>query len=655
MQERKPTKTDITEPRDVLASQKIRSIPKVKPGVSFRARVTLYSYFPSLGVKAAERTAARRSGGELRSRPAVSRGFAYAAAAAVVVLALFGGLTIAAGSAVPGDALYGFKKVRESVELAFTGSGSGGAEKNLQLAETRMTELSTLASKNQASADRVESIARDFEAKTAAVDKVLQEGKAGDEAATIATRLRNVTAQKDNVVRHLAAVEPSGLLAPVTNAKVRVTSNGRDQYFTTDASGRFDAAPTDVAAGSEALVEADGRRQIMQLGEAAPAVSGQATARLENAVGSVVVGKPQTLTAVISRSDGTPAAFKTVRLRDNTNTSMIDGRTGDAVLETDANGKVSFSITKTSVDRMTRLTALVEDSAGEVAVATIGGLELPATSAATPVAATAFGPSDNLSNIELDNGLVKVTFDRVVPGRVVTSVTRGGFTSLPLEDPLGAVPGAVVSARLVAAAGNSASYEVSITAPVGGSNATRVWRVGLNQGEEFARMTCTFEKSSSAAAAGQDDLKVLNVNCPGAVISVSGQAYDASGKAEAVLLSFDRAAPYATCGSGASMTTIAVPVDSPSVPAGWLVSPSSLGVQAQSSMPALAGSAGMEFMVTVGDAKSAQELGHKAVAGAGQTALNDAYDCTGEGFLLDVTDSGQKKTVGVYKKYKSIF
>jgi Domain of unknown function (DUF5667) len=655
MQEREPTKTDITEPRDVLASQRIRSIQKVRPRASFRARVMFYSDFPALGVKAAERSAGRERVPEKKSRPAVSRGFVYAAAAVVVLVALFGGLTMAAGNAVPGDALYGFKKARESIELAFAGNGSGGAEKNLQLAETRMAELSMLVSKNQASPDRVESIARDFEAKTAAVDQVLQQGKAGDDAGTIATRLKNVTAQKDNVVRHLAAVEPSGLLAPVAAGKVRVTSGGRDHYYTTDATGKFDANAPDIAAGSETLVEADGRRQIMQVGDQAPATSNQPTARLENVVESLLVGKPQTLTAVFSKSDGTPASYKTVMLRDTTGTSSIDGRTGESVFETDANGKVSFSITKTSVDRMTKLAAVVEGVPGEVTIAPIGGLELPAGSTATPVAAIAFGPADNLSNVELDNGIVKVTFDRGVQGRIVSAVTRSGLSSLPLDDPLGAAPGASVSARLVASSGNSAAYEVSVTAPVAGGNVTRVWRVGLNQGEEFARMSCAFDKASNVASPDGDGLTVLNVNCPSTTISVSGRQYDASKDSEGVLLSFDRAAPYATCGSGASTTTIAVPVDSPALPAGWLVSSSTLGVRAQANMPALGASSKMEFLVTVGDQKSAEELGHKAVAGLGNTTVESSYDCTGEGFLLNVSDAGQKKTVGVYKKYKSAF
>lgn len=658
MREKEPTKTDLTEPWDVLASRKMRSIPRVRPRASFRARVTLYSYFPSLGVMAAERAGGgeRTPGGG--TRPLILRGAVYVAAAAVVLLALFGGLTLAAGGAVPGDPLYAFKKARENVELAFTGGGSAKAEKNLQLAETRVSELAVLVSKKQASPDKIESIAKNFETRTAAVEEALQNGTAGAEAGAIAARLSDVTTQKDNVVNRLAAVEPADLLAPAAGAKVRVTSGGNDRWYTTDATGSFDVDASEVAAaGAEAHVEADGRGQALPLGEGqtVPAQAGRVSAKFEHPLDSLVVGRPQTVTICFSDNDGAALDFKTVRLRDLTGTSIIDGNPGEAYLETDANGRVSFILTRTSVDRMTRLSATVDGEAGEVAMAPIGGLEFPAGSITSPVAARAFGPTDNLSSVELDNGIAKVTLDRNLPGRVVTAITRDGMSSMPLDDPLATVPGATSFARLAVSSGNSAVYELTIDSPVTGGAARKIWRVGLCEGEGFARVSCRFEKYSGSAAPAENVLDVLSVSCPGASLNVSGQPFDASNCAQPVMLSFNTMNPCAACQTGNSITAIAVPADSKSVPVAWLASSSALGVRVNGTAVMPGYTDALQLLVTVADTKGAEELGRKAMAGAGPMPLDTNYDSTGEGFLLKVSSAGGKTSISVYKRYESAF
>jgi hypothetical protein len=452
----------------------------------------------------------------------------------------------------------------------------------------------------------------------------------------------------------MAAVEPSGLLAPVADSQVRVTSNGQDQLFYTDAAGDFEIDPAATApGGAEVLVEADGRRQVSSLvqDQKSASKSNQVNVSFEYPVDSLVVGRPQTVVACFTDTGGNPLPSKTVRLRDSTGTSTIDGKTTEVELQTDANGKASFILTKTSVNHMTRLVADIEDVAGEIALPQIGGLELPASVVAGQVTAWASGPTDNLNCIELDNGIAKVTLDRSAPSRIITAITRGSISSRPLDDDLAVTPNATVSVRLASSSGNSAAYEISIDTP----DVTKVWRVGLVRGEDFARVSCWFEKSISPATTNAYVMNAVSVDCSGARVTVSGEPVDCSKYVSPVLLSFNSLAPYASVATDDVCTAVAVPANSQVIPSGWLVSSTAITVRVPATILTREDAPQLQLLVSVGDAVSVQELGQKAMTGAGTIAPDSSVDNSGEGFQLVVTGTGQKSTVGVYKKYKSVF
>jgi hypothetical protein len=206
-----------------------------------------------------------------------------------------------------------------------------------------------------------------------------------------------------------------------------------------------------------------------------------------------------------------------------------------------------------------------------------------------------------------------------------------------------------LSVRLAAASGNSAAYEIAIDAP----GVRKIWRVGLVQGEDFARVSCWFEKATPAGTPGATSVNILSVK--GGRVAVSGQPLDSSKSQGSGLLSFSSAAPYASVAAGNAYTTIAVPADSRILPYGWLASSTAIVVRAPDAMLTRGDDSQLQFLVGVGDSQSAQELGHRALAGTGQLALDTPADHTGEGFLLQVTPLGQESSVGVYKKYKSAF
>lgn len=132
---------------------------------------------PALDAEARERIAARAAERrEPRPRPAPaptdrqrrpSRRGPVAAAAVAVLIALGGLGVLLSGDALPGDALYDLKQLREATVLELTFDDEEKAFKHLEYAERRLDELETLAARD-AGADAFAVALRGFSKQAAA-------------------------------------------------------------------------------------------------------------------------------------------------------------------------------------------------------------------------------------------------------------------------------------------------------------------------------------------------------------------------------------------------------------------------------------------------------------------------------------------------------
>jgi hypothetical protein len=139
--------------QDADIIERMKSIPRYSPRALFRAKVALVTMLPSLGTALSERRAPRLGWGP---RPSWSRpGRALAAAAMALLLAfiVFSSLMLTSSSSLPGEALYGLKRAREQLGLAFTWSQAAKAERNLNLAAARLAELDNLNQRGTASSN----------------------------------------------------------------------------------------------------------------------------------------------------------------------------------------------------------------------------------------------------------------------------------------------------------------------------------------------------------------------------------------------------------------------------------------------------------------------------------------------------------------------
>ncbi|GAA1285887.1 hypothetical protein GCM10009609_59360 [Pseudonocardia aurantiaca] len=101
----------------------------------------------------ARHSVANRPAGRARSsrRPAPSmrrRVVLVGTAALVMMLALTGGGVLASRNALPGDTLYALKRVAESAELALTFDEAAKAERHLEIAGTRLSEVEQLVARD---------------------------------------------------------------------------------------------------------------------------------------------------------------------------------------------------------------------------------------------------------------------------------------------------------------------------------------------------------------------------------------------------------------------------------------------------------------------------------------------------------------------------
>ncbi|OLT13387.1 hypothetical protein BJF78_03385 [Pseudonocardia sp. CNS-139] len=117
---------------------------------------------PSVGAprtgRRSRHSVANRPEGRARTarRPAPSlrrRVLVVGAAALVVMLGLTGGGFVASRDALPGDNLYALKRAGESAELAFTFDEAARAQRHLQFAANRLTEVEQMVARGEQTAD----------------------------------------------------------------------------------------------------------------------------------------------------------------------------------------------------------------------------------------------------------------------------------------------------------------------------------------------------------------------------------------------------------------------------------------------------------------------------------------------------------------------
>ncbi|HVL84974.1 MAG TPA: DUF5667 domain-containing protein [Pseudonocardia sp.] len=156
----------------------------------------------------AGRTPAARGG--LRRRAAV-----VASAAMLMVVALATAGVVASRDALPGDALYGVKRMAESAGLALTFDDEAKARRQLELAALRLDEVEALLGRGQvATADPqlVRATIREFDDATSAGSRMLLGDEAQDDAAELAT-LRGWAAEQSARLSELRSVLPVPLVA----------------------------------------------------------------------------------------------------------------------------------------------------------------------------------------------------------------------------------------------------------------------------------------------------------------------------------------------------------------------------------------------------------------------------------------------------------
>ena len=138
----------------------------------------------------------------------------FIAIALIVAAALGGGTSFAAQSALPGDALWGFKVgVNENVRAALAAEGKAQADFDLSAIEERMREAAALAAKGRLNAEVQADIQGNFGAHAESVQKqILRLQEKGDYAAAadVAARFQAT------VATHATAL---------ANAKARASTN----------------------------------------------------------------------------------------------------------------------------------------------------------------------------------------------------------------------------------------------------------------------------------------------------------------------------------------------------------------------------------------------------------------------------------------------
>jgi len=276
---------DNRESLDITA--RMSSLPRFQPRAVFRLKIALISRFPdsnalrkTLGMPGA--ITARGTRRDIPGWQVVFKPATLTLVAASVILFLFVGLTVLAGSSRPGDALYAFKHARESIEMSFTRDPVAKAKKKLSMAEKRLAELESFVSSGTLDEDKIEYIADEYRKNKEYIEDVIASDAAGYDTSRLQAHLCFIEDQKDSIIEGVTSgAGPEGIPLPAVEADVTVqdtsgrNSLGRvaaDVTGKTDENGEFEfeymAGEPDDARDIEVMIELDGRKTLAPLFEA---------------------------------------------------------------------------------------------------------------------------------------------------------------------------------------------------------------------------------------------------------------------------------------------------------------------------------------------------------------------------------------------------
>jgi hypothetical protein len=179
--------------------------------------------------------------------------------------------------------------------------------------------------------------------------------------------------------------------------------------------------------------------------------------------------------------------------------------------------------------------------------------------------------------VELDNGRIQVAADGGSPNAIIRSLSVSGNKSInsgPLEDML-AVPGApgvkgpieTKGPSLTYSNGDSAAYEIDVSAKLGELTVRRVYEVSLAEGNDFASISCreSYESSGLQPSGNPSPRPVPGIRLRrGSDMRIGGAAAGGLGKAgQREKVSFSSARPFVTYKSGGKGVVLCYPTKGP--------------------------------------------------------------------------------------------
>lgn len=668
------------EPGDLPIIQRIGSIPRIRPRLLFRIRIFIYTLLPGPAAELVENKP-RAGDAKARERRPLAIGLRAAAITGLALLfcfSIFAGLTLMARNSLPGDALYGVKRAREKMELAFTWGETDKARKNLDLAGRRIEELDKLIEADKVTPEKVESVARDFNENTQAVTRILHHDGGLQGAGTIANQLKVVKSEKENVVKRLSAEKPESVLASASGANIMISDGSTGACIdrgTANESGEFQFEYDPLSDGEpeelEASIELEGRSATLPLWPAEKngvIQSGSITVRVEPVVSCLAVGEPELFTLYLSDANGRGSSGRQLRLRDSTSTSTINGKNSEVCITTDDRGRCQFTVDKTSASRVSRISLRVIDAAdpdiGDIIVA--GGIQKPVESNVDTVNVRSAGTSERLQSIEMSNGILTVSLNGGHPGRIISSVNHStrSINAGPLDDPEmrnRAQAGLTVPTdgpSLLYADEEAAGYQIAFET----DEIRKTYRVALQKGKSYAVVSCGVDHIDDDGTGEESPslVGISNLQIPtGAMVVVGGNAVDASEFQQSAILGFSAGAPYATCETGSGVVSVTCPIDSDTYPDSWTVSENHVGLNLLES--ALKGTdRSVTTIIALADAGQTEQILSEALQGLGEVEPETDGESS-DGFLLEVSpdpealgNGNRQVVVTVYKKYQKV-
>ncbi|MBU4441884.1 MAG: hypothetical protein KJ602_05470, partial [Actinobacteria bacterium] len=249
--------------------ESMRSLPGVRPRWAFRVKVVLHTYIVVLGADVAEKPAraqrVKAKSGAPRSVPRFYARYAVAVVVSFLIAILsFIGLTGLARDSNPGNSLYFIKRAGERIDLAFTWSQERKADKNLDLAQRRLSELEELISERELKPERVAYLAYEFEQSKQAANNLVEPEAATEKELDLYSRLSNLEDQKSDLARKMREVAGArGVLEPAAGARVAIRDESGGRLL--DGGNTTVSGKTDGEGAFRFTLELDGPSALEQL------------------------------------------------------------------------------------------------------------------------------------------------------------------------------------------------------------------------------------------------------------------------------------------------------------------------------------------------------------------------------------------------------